>query len=448
MWKQRPKSRGLSIEEYWEANNPPEAFPCFLSLLYKTVNQGEKGDEDDSGILENVIYIYPKNIPTTLQQAIVGVLVSFTTFSRLNLGDVLTSFSWSQSEIAVQSKKLSTGNYILFLLKMPNSVTLTSTKHSLVRTIDFLNIFNEKISKCDDEIKTIKRIKKVCTQNEYIFRDFTFNIVYNSQQLPPEDEKPKLIPTIQNLRSPITFSTKPIYNYRSKAHLAIATELFYFIKKKSPHIWGCLMTHDTEVILSTMPHWVTNILTIIQRNNTSPIKLHISPTDIGIDNNNKEPCPVVASWRTCDNVTFISLIEDVGNVDSIINTINELLGQNFEDFAKERKSDPNSSKPDVKNIFAFWKKTGIFQEGNGYSKSMLDQMSKVIDEMLADEKVMEIIVNNGENQVIGLNMIDYDMVIGGEFSKDLKSPWNIDDNMKKKQTFFECMSRNSKQSLS
>ena len=103
----------------------PESFPCFMSLLYTTVNKGQKGEEDGSLILENVIYLHPNNIPISLQQALVGILISFTTFSRLNFdGSLLTTFKWSKSTIAIQSRMIEGGNYVLYVLKMPNTFSL------------------------------------------------------------------------------------------------------------------------------------------------------------------------------------------------------------------------------------------------------------------------------------------------------------------------------------
>ena len=64
-------------------------------------------------------------------------------------------------------------------------------------------------------------------------------------------------------------------------------------------------------------------------------------------------------------------------------------------------------------------------------------MEKVLEELQEDERVMEIIVNNGETQVMGLNLVDLDMIIGSELSKDNKSVWNIVEPISRKEAFLQ-----------
>ena len=77
------------------AEDPHPGFPCITvnQYLYKAVKQGEQGEENAAHIFENLLYTFPGNIPESVLLALVEEIVSFTTFSRLNVDRMLKSFS-------------------------------------------------------------------------------------------------------------------------------------------------------------------------------------------------------------------------------------------------------------------------------------------------------------------------------------------------------------------
>lgn len=433
-----------TIEEYWSSEQPTESFPCFLILLYKTVSLGEEGDDDPSHILENVIHIYPSNIPNTLQQAIVGVLVSFMTFSRLNLDRNLTSFSLSHSEMAIKSKKLDTGNYLLYVLKMPNVVGQFSVNNILERTVNALNVFDPKMYvKEPNEAEIISLIKKITCENSYIFRDFTFRVVHTYTPSSGDTEKPKLL-SVQNQCCEFNLTKNPIYNFKSKPQLIIATGLYYFISKISNKILGFMMFHNDEIIVSTMNHWNSSLLLVILKNNLNKpnkkiddlniMELFLNPKDFDIKKN-EDQIHVTLIWKSSDNVTFLIVVDSNDGFGNILIEVQKLLNNGLSDFAKECKSENGLNKSKPKNILAIWKDSGIICEGSGCTRPILKQMNVVYEQIQGDEHIMEIILNNGENQIVGLNMMDHNILMGNEVGKDAKDKWMLDEFTNRVQAF-------------
>ena len=126
------------MESFWDSyqeGTSIEGFPCFCCLIVKSVSKGEAGEEDPSHLLDNIIYIYQKNIDQKIKKAFIGGIISFSTYSIVNLNNIPNSFSWSKSEIAIHSFRFENGDYLLFALKMPNFFTLKGVSCALERTL-------------------------------------------------------------------------------------------------------------------------------------------------------------------------------------------------------------------------------------------------------------------------------------------------------------------------
>jgi hypothetical protein len=402
-----------SIPEFWKTADLSIArpgFPCFLAFLYRAVVRGEKGEEDASHILDDVLYLYPDTLPQSYQMAMVGGVVSFTTFSRLNLDALLTSFSWSESEIAIESLQLADGNYILFCLKMPQFFSEAAVRLILKQTLEAYKMTNAALS---GELTSgdARLVTKIMRETECIITDFTFQA-----------------------SDPFSYGARPIDSFPSRPALAIATQLLDFVKGIAPRIVGSAVFFNNLVILSSLSHDLTSLLPLYaglakkrgghRKEGFDKFNLWISPLVAGMDES-PDPVPMtlaVASWGegTNEEVAFFSVIVGHDEVGGILQEARELLANGMCDFASECGSFQLPGRSTGTGIIAFWPDTGIVRKSRCSTRT-LQRMGACHDEFAANKMLQELTTHDGVAQVTGMRLMDVEVFVETEVKGPFQS---------------------------
>ena len=314
-----------TIDTYWINKNIEEnhsGFPCLIIFLYKSVNQGEQGDEDPSHILDNIIYQYPNNIPNRLIQALLGGLVSFITFSRLNLNSLLKSFSWNHSTISINSIPLNDGNFLIFALKMPTMFTEFSIKSSINKLVLSLKMINFKLNNLLN-INEIIELKNFFFENSKFIELITFPL---------------------KIDDPFEYSSRCFPSNASKSVTCLATELFTFIKEISNNVIGSAIFYKTDLILSEIQNPLLNLLPIFnilslqlidhQSSKFDSFDLWINFKEFNWSNEN-ELIPLSLNIISWGSLFYFVLIKKDLNILNILKNINDLLLNGISDFCVE-----------------------------------------------------------------------------------------------------------------
>jgi hypothetical protein len=390
-----------SIRDFWQESDPSVSkagFPCFLSFVYHVVERGDKGDEDASHILDDLIYISPETVPQNLQQALVGGLLSFTTFSRLNLDSMLTSFSWSESEIAVQSLRLTDGNFFLFVLKMPQFFSQYSVNLILKRTLDAYKmtseIFSRELSPAD-----VPQLKQLFHDHTEIIGQFTFN---------PQNF----------LDDPFSYGARPIDGFPSRSALAISTQLFEFVKAIQARIVGSAIFYGEHLILSSLSPELTSLFPIYRKLAKEPaagqkrfvsFRLWISPLLAGTDDS-PIGVPMTLGVSVWENISFFLVIIGHDEVDGILGEAHDLLANGMADFASECASYPTDLKPKTTGIIAFWPDTGNIRRSR-CSQRARERMGETHNEFAKHRMLQEVTTWDGQTQMTGMRLMDVEVFV-------------------------------------
>jgi len=415
-----------SLEEFWRTADPSTAkagFPCFLSFLYHCVARGDKGDEDASHILDDLIYIYPQTIPHEFQQALVGGLLSFTTFSRLNLDSMLTAFSWSESEIAIQSIKLTDGNYLVFVLKMPQAFSQYFVNLTLTRTLNAYKITHEVFSR---EIAPgdVPDVQQVLQSHPEILQFFTFN---ESRCVGDE----------------FNYGVRPMNGFQFRSVLATSTQLFDFVKNIDPRILGSAIFFKRYLILSSLSHDFTLLLPVYKKMVRPPhsdftvdrfiaFPLWIPPCLAGTGES-PEAVPMTLGVSVWGTMSFFVLIVGHEEVDGILGEVYALLADGIQDFAGECASYPTDGKSKWKGVIAFWPDTGNIQRSVCGLQAM-ERFAEVHSEFANHEMLQEMTTYDGQGQMTGMRWIDMEVFI----EVDAKGPsQDMANTYRKMKTFLQ-----------
>jgi hypothetical protein len=398
-----------SIREFWQESEPSVSkagFPCFLSFVYHVVERGDKGDEDASRILDDLIYIYPDTIPQNFQQALVGGLLSFTTFSRLNLDSMLTSFSWSESEIAIQSLRLTDGNYVLFVLKMPQFFSQYSVNLILKRTLDAYKMTSEIFSR-DLSPADVPELQRLFQNHTEIIGEFTFN---------PQN----------CLDDPFSYGARPIEGFPSRSALAISTQLFDFVKVIQARIVGSAIFYREHLILSSLSPDLTSLFPIYKKlakepsadqKRFIPFQVWISPLLAGTDDS-PVGVPMTLGIGVWEEISFFLVIIGHDEVDGILGEAYDLLANGMVDFANECASYPTNLKTKTTGIIAFWPDTGNIRRSR-CSRRALERMGEGHDEFAKHRMLQEVTTWDGQTQMTGMRLMDVEVFV----EVDAKGPF-------------------------
>ena len=394
-----------TIEEFWRGKEPSDpsviGFPCFCAMFLRAVAKGEEGDET-SQLLEDLIYIFPNTIPENLQRSFVGVLSSFGTWSRLNLGGVVTSFTWSESEIAVQSLQLSDGNIVLFALKMPKFYTAQSVDRVLqvtLRTYRMMNEFWNQELGSDD----LKRLKSAFIENEVVMREFTF-----------KGRKGEM--------SPFAYGQRPLQCFESKSALAVSTELFQFISDTSDRIVGCALFFSRMVILSSLNHEITCLHPLFKKmvkmqpeyaeERFSSLKVWVPPGIVPDVDSVAPMTMAVIRWR---KMTLYMLVKGQDEISDVLERVKALLDNCMRDFAVECEATNVKVKSKATGILQFWPETGVLKKSKcEYSAR---RMAEACDAFASNRILQEMIVFDGQIQTTSVRFLDVEIFVETEEPK-------------------------------
>jgi hypothetical protein len=391
-----------TIPSYWEDRDLTQSksgFPCFLAFLYQPVCKGEQGEEDPSRILDDLIYVYPTNLPVSLQQALVGGIISFTTFSRLNLDCLLTSFSWSESEIAIQSVELADHKFITFALKLPNFFSGEAADRLLTQALNAYRMISPLF--CGDlTSEDIPQIRELFSKNEIILSQFTFE-------------------GGEILTDPLAYGARPLKSFLSKSALATATQLYDFLEKMSPSILGSAFFYGGASILSSMPHRFTSLLLLLEailrdrqgkkEEQFTSLPLWIAPQMVG-SGESAVPVPMVITVIESGDLSIFVLLDRQSEIDAIIESVTKLLLNGLQDFALECASFSDSGKTKASGTIALWPDTGIMK-ASPCPTPVLQKMAEYHDDFTRNQMVQELITCDGQTQVTGIRLIDVEVFI-------------------------------------
>jgi len=388
-----------SVETYWNGKNIDDnhsGFPLFLAFLYRSVNQGEQGEEDPSHILDNILYQYPNNVPTRLLQAFIGGIVSFMTFSRLNLNSILSSFSWSQSHIAIETIELSDGNFIVFALKIPTFFSQNSVKSAINRAITSLKLRNESLNK---KISTTEALSLVqfFNSNSYLI----INTVFPSRTDDPFD-----------------FSAHPFSSSAPKSVTCLATELFVFARGVSPCVIGSAIFSKTEFILSEIQNPLLNLLPIFgsiaqqmpghEISKFDTIDIWANPSINGWSTENRL-IPMSLSIISWGSVNYYVLIKKEGDISSILESLHKLLSNGMSDFAVECEN-PIKEKIEGSPAAIIWPDTSSSRM-SACDISTLQRMSNIHDQFVSYPMLRELSVLSQQKYITGIMLPKIEIIV-------------------------------------
>jgi hypothetical protein len=413
-----------SMPEFWltaDLSVPRPGFPCFLAFLYRAVLKGERGGEDASHILDDVIYLYPDTLPTPLQEALIGGVVSFTTFSRLNLDALLTSFSWSDSEIAIESLQLADGNYILFCLKMPQFYSQAGVHAILKQSLEAYKmtdvLLTRELSSAD-----IPGIQQIFRDNQLIMTHYTFQ---------PSEW----------IDDPFAYGARPVDSFPSKAALATATQLLDFMTGISGRIVGSAIFFRQALILSSLSHTLTSLLLLygaMARRTAGhadeqfmSFSLWISPLVAG-SGESPQAAPMTLAVAAWAELAFFILVVGHEEVTAILDEALALLANGMCDFAGECAAFVVGAKSLAPGIVAFWPETGIAKRSKCQPRT-LQRMASCHDEFAAKPMLQEVTTSDGQAYVTGIRLPDVEVFV----ETDVKGPSQaIVDIYTKMKTFL------------
>ena len=392
-----------SLSTYWNEAKPDEphpGFPCFIALLYRSVKQGQEGEEDPSHILDNVLFKFPSNVPNHEMQALVGGLITFTTFSRLNLDRFLTSISWSQSTIAVESMELEDGDFLIFALKIPKFFSPFSVKSALRKTIQALKLCNEKLN------------RKMSSETALSLREF---FQENSSLI-------ELVAFPTKEDDPFSYAARPASAYASKAATCLATQLFEFARQISPLVLGSAIFTKTEFILSEIKQPLLDLLTpfgdIVSREKSKDtgkfytFPLWINFKELGWSKEEEmHTCSLsVVSFETINY--YVLLDSQDSNISNVHSKLLSLLTNGIADFSVECES-IFKEKFEGPPAVVYWPDTGAIKTTSfdvTKDKSQLDNLvtmqkfAQMHDEFAEMKNLKELSVMQHQKYITGIKL--------------------------------------------
>ena len=396
-----------SLSTYWESANLEEqhpGFPCFTVLLYKSVKQGEEGEEDRSRILDNVLYTFPKNVPDREMIAFVGGLVTFMTFSRLNLNKHLTSFSWSESTIAVDSIELEGGDFLLFALKIPKFFSPFSVKTALQKTIQTLKFCKSEMNK--------KMTMETALSLKYLFKE-------NSSLI-------ELVAFPQKASDPFLYAARPSSAFASKAATCLATQLFEFARQTSPTVIGSAIFTQTEFVLSEIKQPLLDLLPYFgaisskredfETGRFLTFPLWIDFSEFGWIKEESKLHETSLSVVSFGSLSYYVLLDSQSSeITAIHAKLLSLLSNGISDFAVECES-VSKEKLEGPPAIVYWEDTGAFkttsfentpQKGEktpvDYTP-ILQKMSLMHDEFLQMKHLKELSILQNQKYLTGIKL--------------------------------------------
>lgn len=247
----------------------------FLVLKYKAVLAGEEGEEDPNRILDQVIFCYPPKWDHDEIAKLVGVLIGFTTFSRLNIGGMITSFVWDRSVIAVKSIKLSDGNFLIYSLMItPSSNSLfrftTSSIHFrldlILQTFALFNPIFFKPGLTPDDVEQIRNFLNPTISFTFIPKKKYIEIQQDPIDTEEARSKDALINSILNYylgnqNTPhteedfINFSTFVIPRFSYKPSIPTTTFLFSSISKYPGYVATAFYWYEEDQAFENNPFY-------------------------------------------------------------------------------------------------------------------------------------------------------------------------------------------------
>lgn len=404
-----------SLEKFWDTAAPDDeapGFPCFTSFLYRSVKTGQQGDEDPSKILDNVLITFPQNVQDRHMHAIIGGLQTFTTFSRLNLDKVLTSFSWSQSIIAVETIELQEGDFMIMALKLPKFFTSHAARTALNNIIQALKF-------------TIPEMNQ----------KMTFEIANNLRE-----SFKKQLPLIQltgfpqKPDDPFSFAVQPFSSLASKAATCLATQLFEFARQTSNIVLGSAIFAKTDFVLSEIKEPLLSLLPRLgaiaskmpefetSRFITFPIWINFDERGWAKRDNQVHECSV--SVFNSGSVTYYVLLDAPSTeLATPLARLLSLLNNGIQDFAAECESSPKE-KIDGPPAMIFWSDTRATKMSQITDLQLLQRMADIHNEFLEVPNLREICISQQQKYLTGMKLPKVEAIF--EVKGDTNKPFILE----------------------
>jgi hypothetical protein len=371
------------FEGYWTKPDEPtvvQGFPCFCAFQRKAVAIDSQEDEASGNILEALIYMYPSNIPILLQESLIRIVSSFSVFSYLNLGSFPLSLSWTDSELAVRPMQLSNGDHILFVLKMPNFFSSDSVVNILNQTVNAYEMFCP-LLRGKFPFDQIHTLREILSEWSIILSKFTFS--------------PKFC-----LSDQLSYSSRPIESFGSRAALAIATQLIDFTKSISEKVIGIAVLYRSQIIISTIDNKLLSLHSVYKALAKKKSD-DFATFDIWIDS---EGIQCTLAVFLCNHLTFLAVIGGQGEcVAESVKKIGILLSNGMDDFSADCELYKNVKSDS--GVIAFWPEIGTVKRSK-CSRSGLRRMGEIHEEMAKNEVIKEIVTMDGKLGVAGVRMVN------------------------------------------
>ena len=200
---------------------------CFCVFKHVLVKSGDKGGEDGSKILENLVYSYPKSITPGETEDLLRVIISLYTFSTISLGRQLDFMSCTDSKVAIRTAPTGDeSNVLCFVLRAPS----VYSDSSVMRALE--HIKRGLLFVLGDAMKNEESVKEYLeAEGERICATI----------LPPESPDPL----------PFSFTHLPSAEWHRPSVTAVLTEAM--VMRQYPSVWGIVCFVDDRMLVSYSP---------------------------------------------------------------------------------------------------------------------------------------------------------------------------------------------------
>ncbi|EAY05975.1 hypothetical protein TVAG_123990 [Trichomonas vaginalis G3] len=404
-----------SIAEFWSNAAPDDeapGFPCFTVFLYKSVKEGEQGDEDPSKILDNVLFTFPSNVQDRHMHALIGGLQTFTTFSRLNLNKLLTSFTWSQSIIAVQTIELQEGDLLIMALKLPKFFSANSTRTALNNIIQALKFTIPEMNKK----MTIEEANKL------------------RELLKKQIQLIELAGFPQKSDDPFTFAAHPFAASASKAATCLATQLFEFARQTSPLVIGSaiftktdfVLTEIREPLLGFLPYFRTIAAKLpdfeTSRFMTFPIWINFDEYGWTKKDGLPHECSL-SVFNSCSISYYVLLDAPSTDIASPLAKLLSLLSNGIAEFAVECESSPKE-KIEGNPAVIFWSDTRATKMSATTDIPFIQRMADMHNQFAETSNLRELCILQNQRYLTGMKLPKVEVIM--EVKSDGQKPFIVD----------------------
>ncbi|KAH0785188.1 hypothetical protein GPJ56_010831 [Histomonas meleagridis] len=306
---------------------------------------------------------------------------------------MVSSFSWSSSNISVKAIQLPSGNFVLFVLKMPNFFSSSSITDTLETTLNAIQLFDSNLfTYSNDDNELICYIRKSLSSRSFIYTNYTFNVGKENQNF--------------------QYTVRPVSIFNYSAHsLPIIAQLFELIEKISDRILYVAFFESDKLVTSTFPKWFSYFLPLFSAPKTelgfSCMKSLFKIFSLYLPINDNVTPVTLAVSEIYENLKLFVMFKDQRDFEDIINQLTELVSSGIEEFYTElvNWTDPKET---TNGVVGIWSENGIASIG-GCKPNTLSQISNMYSGFKENDGVVVCVNLDAETSVAGAKFLGFQM---------------------------------------